>query len=211
MSENAAAPLNPWVSIWRQPRATIQQIVDTDPEKHVVALAALTGVVQTMFDAVNRDAGDQMNLVAILALALIVGPIVGVVSLYLWAWLIRFTGRWIGGHGSTRNLRAAIAWAGVPMIAAGTLFMPELPLTGPELFTRGTPRLDQNTWPAVPFLVLSLVQMAAACWTLVAMCNTIGQVQGFSAWKALGNSALAGLVIVVPGIVLAIVIGVLAR
>ena len=201
----------PWRSIWTRPRATIQRIVETEPERHVMLLAALTGVVQTCMDASNRNLGDRVGPGAILGLVLVLGPVVGVISVYLWAALLRWTGRWIGGQGSTVTLRAALAWASVPMITAGVLLIPVVLIAGKEFFTEETPLLDQRPTLALVLLPLILAQIVAAFWTVVAMCKTIGQVQGFSAWKALGNSALAGLVVAAPFIVLGIVIGVLSR
>ena len=71
VNDSAAGRINRCASIWRQPRATFQQIVGTDPEKHVVAFAALTAVVQTLNETSERDLGDRFGLVAIQALALV--------------------------------------------------------------------------------------------------------------------------------------------
>jgi hypothetical protein len=54
-------------------RATIQRVVETDPEKHVTALAALSGVVQALSNAINRNLGDWLSLPMIILLVMLVG------------------------------------------------------------------------------------------------------------------------------------------
>ena len=46
-------------------------------------------------------------------------------------------------------------------------------------------------------------RIVCGIWAFVAGLKCLGEVQGFSAWKALGNGLLAGLVIAAPFIVLA--------
>jgi len=210
--ETRIAPvLNPWTSIWTKPRATIQQIVETDPEKHVLALAAVAGVSSMLDRASIRNAGDEVNLGVILAAALLIGPLGGVIGLYLGAVLLRWTGRWIGGQGSTLNIRAAIAWACVPVVPAVLLWIPELLLAGSDLFTSETPRLDSNPTLALVLLPLLALGFVFGFWGIVLLTKCLGQVQGFSAWKALGNCVLALLVVVVPFVAVAAIVGVLAR
>jgi hypothetical protein len=203
VTDATTGPLNPWLSIWRRPRATIQQIVDTNPEHSVVALAALSGIVQALSNATARDAGDVLGLPVILALVLLLGPFLGLLGVYFGAWLLQWTGRWLGGRATTTQLRASLAWGSVPMIVGGALLVPALLIAGRELFTSEKPGLeaDPTLWMIV--LGLLLLQALAALWSCVTMLKTIGQVQGFSAWRALGNSLLPMLIFV--AIVMAVV------
>src|SRR5262245_45012540 len=41
-------PLNPWFSMWVMPRATMRQILDTNPSRFVHLLAILGGIVEVM-------------------------------------------------------------------------------------------------------------------------------------------------------------------
>ena len=130
------------------------------------------------------------------------GPISGIVALYLFAALVRWTGAWIGGRASTLDIRAAIAWSSVPLIWAMLLWIPEIAIFGRELFTTATPRMDAN--PSLAFLLMGfgIVEVGMAVWGFVVYLKCLGQVQGFSAWKAWGNVMLALLVIAVPLVVI---------
>ena len=198
--------LNPWISMWLQPRATIQQIIDDNPARSVLLLSAIVGIGSVLDRASMKSTGDQLGLAAILAIAIFVGPIGGVLSLYIGSALLRWTGGWIEGKGSSENIRAAYAWSGVPLIWAMILWVPQLILFQEELFTTATPRMDENTSMAFLMIGFALVEITIAIWSGVVFLKSLGQVQGFSAWRALGNMMLATMVVLVPIVIIAILI-----
>jgi hypothetical protein len=197
--------LNPWISMWVEPRETIQQIISSNPTRTVLLLAALSGFGSALDKASIKSMGDMFELPIIFSIAAIAGPIGGILSLYLGGALVRWTGTWIGGVASSQNIRAALAWSSVPLIWALLIWIPELALIGDELFTSETPRMDASYTLLLAFLGLSLIELVIAIWTLVILLKSLGQVQGFSAWRALGNLLLSVLVILVP--ILIIVVG----
>lgn len=210
-SPSAPGAPSPWVTIWRQPRATIQHIVDTEPQRHVVALGALSGVSDLLGRAIDKNLGDRSPLLSILALALLAGPIWGVLRLYLGSVLLRWTGRWLGGHASTVQLRAACAWGALPMLAGMSLLLPMVLVLGRQLFMAESPWLDQHPFAAIGlFLPAGVAIIAGVVWTAVITCKTIGQVQGFSAWRAVVNVLAATVLGLVPFVIVAaLVIGTL--
>jgi hypothetical protein len=196
--------LNPWISMWVEPRETIQQIISSNPTRMVLLLAALSGFGSALDKASIKSMGDMFELPIIFSIAAIAGPIGGILSLYLGGALVRWTGTWIGGVASSQNIRAALAWSSVPLIWALLIWIPELALIGDELFTSETPRMDASYTLLLAFLGLSLIELVIAIWTLVILLKSLGQVQGFSAWRALGNLLLSVLVIVVPILIIAV-------
>jgi len=50
MNDSSNRILNPWFSVWTKPRATIQQIVDSNSNRFILLLAAISGV----FHVLNR-------------------------------------------------------------------------------------------------------------------------------------------------------------
>jgi hypothetical protein len=211
VNDGVTATLSPWTSIWLRPRATIQHIVDTELEKRVLALAALSGIVQTLDNASGRNLGDTLPFPVVLGLILVLGPFVGLISVYLWAWLLRSTGRWLGGQGTLAQLRTAIAWGSVPMITGGVLLLLILVLIGPELFTESTPRLDAQPTLAIVVLGLILVQVVLTLWSVVTLLKCVAQVQRFSVWRALVNNLIPLLIIFGVGIAAAIVVPMVGR
>ena len=215
MDDRSSRTLNPWLSMWTRPRATIQQIVDANPERGVLLLSAVAGIGQALDRASAKNMGDKLDWPMILLFAALLGPVAGILGLYVGGALLRWTGSWMGGQGSSRNIRAAIAWSNVPEIWAMLLWVPSLALFGQELFTSKTPLIDADPVRLAAFLGFAGVELVLAVWALVVFLKSLGQVQGFSAWKALGNALLAALVVIVPlaaiGIAAALVIPALMR
>jgi hypothetical protein len=204
-------PLNPWLWIWIRPRAVLRQILDTDPTRFVLPIAMIVGFVEVLDGASAGSLGDRVSLTTIFLIALIGGPIGGLLSVYLYGWLVGVTGRWFGGSGQTADLRAAIAWGSVPGLWLALLWIPQLALFGKEMFTEETPKLDEAS-PALAsvFMGLAALELVGAVWSLVVLCKTVAEAHRFSAWLGLAAMFVAGLMILLPIAGVALVLGIFA-
>ena len=201
-------PLNPWFSIWLQPRATMQQILDTDPTRLVLLLVLLTGFSHALNNAAVDNVGDKVDSWhAVVVACAIGGPISGILGLFLGGYLLRKTGSWLGGTANQREVRAAIGWGGVPSIWLGLLWIPSIGLFGDDNFTSATPRVNDDPMLASVLLFLGLVRLLGSSWSIVIWLKCLGQVHKFSAWRALGSVLLMALVLVVPVFLLILLAG----
>lgn len=201
--EDNKQTLNPWFSMWTKPRATIQQIVDTDPKHLVLVLAAAFGFNVMLGLGVGLKDDIDLLWPEILFGAAIFGPIYGIFILYIFfGWIVYETGKWINGKASPQNIRAAVAWSYVPVIWMMILWLPKLALLDQETSIAGAMR-------TIPLLSLfAIIDTAVGIWGLVIFTKCVGQVQGFSAWKALLSMVLGWLVIFICTVAI-VLIGVL--
>jgi len=191
-------PLVPWISIWSRPRATLRQILETDPRRLVFLLAALGGIAGALDLATASGTGEAYPVPVTLAVALAGGALGGVLFLFVFAGLARVAGRWLGGRGETIEIMAALAWANVPSIWSLLLWLPRAALLGEEMF-RLTPSVIEGNPPAALFLgFLNLVQTLVGFWGFVITLKCLGEAHRFSAGRALVTLALAALMIFVP-------------
>lgn len=190
--------LNPWIHMWLHPRITIQQVIDTDPTRLVILIAMITGISESLNRAGLRDYGDGLSISAIVGLAVFLGPIGGIIRLYLFGFLIRWTGTWLRGEADGEEIRAAYAWSSVPIVWSLCLWIPQIFTFGEELFTSETPMIDADPFLSYQLIGFGLVEFVVGVWSFFIFLHALGQVQGFSAWKALLNLVLAALVVLVP-------------
>ncbi len=195
---------NPFFTIWTRPRATIRGIVNVNPAYLVIALALAGGIVQALNDAVRINAGDGLSLPAVLITAAVRGSIGGLIFLYLGAWFVGLSSRWLGGRGDSEEVRAAMAWSSVPIVATLPIWLVQLAVAGNEMFSTEMPSVAANHALAVFMIVTTIVEVVLAIWSFVLFLKTLGEVQGLSAWRALASMFLIMLIVLVPIVLLAI-------
>ncbi len=199
--------LNPWISIWTKPRATIRQIVDTNPKYWVLPLAMLSGFAQTLDNASSRNLGDHVPLAAVFAVASVLGPLSGLATLFLFGALVRWTGSWLGGVANSQQVRAALAWGRLPVACTLVLIIPLMLLFGRDIFASDIDDHPNAATMDILRAVLGLMVVVLAIWQVVLGVKCVAEVHQFSAWKGLGALFLAGLVlfvIVIPVLVLVV-------
>jgi hypothetical protein len=191
-------PEPPWRTIWLAPRKTMRRLLDKGPPTGSVALlAALAGVNSALMKAAQESRGDHAEFSAILLNAGVFAPIGGLVTMLVWAGLLGWTGRWLGGRAGPGELRTAVAWSQLPTIVAGVLWLPALAVFGERLFM--SEPLAGLGPAAIAFAVFtSAAMLTAAVWSFVLQVFMVAETQRFSARKALANMALVVLAIMIP-------------
>lgn len=191
-------PIVPWVSIWTRPRATLRQILDTDPRRSIFRLAALGGIAEGLTAAAAPGFGDTYSAPVVLLAAVAGGTLGGLLALFVFTSLVRLAGRWMGGRGGTVQVMAALAWAQVPAVWGLLLWLPRAALLGGETFHPSPSSVEGNP-PAGLFLgLLQIGQAFIGLWGLIVTLKCVGEAHGFSAWRALGALLLALLIVMVP-------------
>lgn len=200
---------NPWITIWLRPRATMRRILDSDPVAHVWLLGAAGGIAQG-FRAINTDeygAAPELSVGAVVLISIIVGALSGVVALLVMPYLLRWTGRWLGGEGSLVNLRASLAWAQVPGIWGLALHAVLIAAFGRQLLDGTVAESLDSGGTAAFFLAVTLAIAVIAVWQLFTTIKTVAEASGFSAWRAFFNLLLAGIVAVLILLTVMLVVG----
>jgi hypothetical protein len=196
MPNAATDSITPFFTIWTEPRATIRRIVDSDPTRHVLVLAAIAPALAALESKWSKALGGAGNVSALwpigVAFSVVVAALVGIAVLYLNGVVLRWSGALLGGTATSTEVRAAAAWSQIPSITAGAITLAALltgaiaPLqTGAGGALKATPQLVE----------LGLLNGILGIWGFVVSLKCLGEVHRFSAWRALG-AILIPLVIV---------------
>lgn len=206
---------SPWLTMWTKPRETMRRIIYYDPKRDVHLLAAFHGLVIALMAVLyiflgltllsnlyyeipgfmegNPGSLPSMSFSALaiaIGICVIVGPIAGLINLYLYGWLLRVTGRWLGGTAYPVEVRAALAWSAVPRLWGAILLVLQLALIVYVLYANAIPSYIPTATLLVTLGILLLIQFTISVWWFIVLLKCLGEVHGFSAWKAL----LAGII-----------------
>jgi hypothetical protein len=187
---------NPWFGIWTEPRQTIRSIVKTDPKFGFVVLSAIYGLPMALNLAQNFSLGNVLPVWAILIGSLIVCTFLGMIGISISTWLLQFTGRWIGGKGSFQTIRTAVTWSNVPNIVSILMWIVLLGIFNGAVFNKQFSETQFIGYEAGIVFVIFLLQAIVSIWGFIILLQGLGEVQGFSAWKALLNVLIPFVIVV---------------
>lgn len=194
-------------TIWYRPRATVRQgLVNPSPIFELI-VAAFFGITAFLDNAEKENFGDYWSFRWVFTLALTVGPMVGILSLYLMSALLRWTGKLFGGRASYAELRTAVAHGWIPFVWTGTLQAILFVLYGKQTFSISGPSdIGDFAFLKGMFVGLLPIWILLGVWIVVIAVQCLAEAQGFSAWLAFANYFVAFMVMVVAAIIMAIVV-----
>jgi hypothetical protein len=204
---SAGEPPSPWFSIWIRPRPTLRRILETDPRRHVLLLAALGGVASGLA-AARSEMAATLTPAAAIAGAVAGGVVGGVIGVWLMGALLRISGRLVGGRGDWIQVRAAVAWAQVPAIWAILLWLPRAALLGGEMFHPEPAATQDHPASALALMLIEATQAVVAVWQFVVSLQCLGEAHAFPAWRALLAFVLIALAIAIPVALLVLGLGI---
>jgi len=179
--------MNPWLSIWTRPKETIRAIVDADPSYRFGWLAAIYGFSLLLEAAQNFSLGDVLSPMMIVFFALILSVFVGMLAITVVSGLLFWTGRWVGGKATYKEIRSAVAWSNITNVVSIISWFIMLCVFGRQVFFSTFPQTTFAGYELGVVLILFLAQVIVGIWSIVIIINAIAEVQRFSVWRALLN------------------------
>ncbi|RRR65334.1 MAG: hypothetical protein EI684_23475 [Candidatus Viridilinea halotolerans] len=135
--------INPWLALWLQPRRAMRSAIALRSTGETWLLAALAGVSGYLAAMAWGDLGATLGPREVLAVAVIVGPLLGMILLQLVGVLLRTGGWLLGGRAAAGRVRAALAWATTPLIFGLPLWVLQLLIWPEATFQQPTNFVEQ--------------------------------------------------------------------
>lgn len=206
-NENQIATLSDkeiFTKIWTSPRLIFSYLNYNNYDKYVNLLLILAGVDRALNTATSKNMGDQMSLPSILGFS-VIGAIMWWAFYHIYAALLRWTGQWLKGKGTTRALLRMLAYGFVPAIVGLVFLLLSLLLFGDEVFKKDFDLSDVNVTLTIIYFLSLFAQAVLIIWSVVLIVIGISVVQKISIWKSILNLILPGIVITIPIIMLMLI------
>jgi len=171
------------VGMVRDPEATLKQAFAHPVMDYAHTLAAVGGIYWTLNFLVFQASGGALTLGGALAFGLLGGAVLGIGYLYALTVLLTWSVDILGGEPHRRQIRMALAYAGVPGFLALLLFaLPKVLIFGPALFQPGWAWVAQS-----PTVAWALVAGDAAflVWSVVLLLKGLRLMNDFHVGRAL--------------------------
>lgn len=177
--------LNPWLSMWTNPRKTIREIVNIAPRKGMFLLAAIFGLQYILNFAHSFSLGLYFNPFVILLAAIVISPLLGYFWFYLYGACLYWTGKIFKGQARFEQILSCMAWSTIPYILNILMWFLFLVTSTFTIFVQHS--------EGFTFFFISIISLITAVWSLVLLLNCMIEVQDYSFWRSIGNylSALA--------------------
>jgi hypothetical protein len=194
----------PWLSIWLNPRNTVQRILNS--KKIPVLLIVLTGLSMNLDNSYFNSTGDTLSLSAILLIAIIFSPVTGYLFVWISSCLFSVTGHWLGGTGSTKEIKPVVAWSGIFYAASLILRLLEILILGNEFFQTVQPTVENSTFLSILFILLHLLDLAILIWWAVFMTVALGEIHSFSKLRGFFTMIVSLLLVVLFNLLIAMIL-----
>ncbi len=173
--------------MWVRPRETIRAIIQTNPGYMYPLLCFIYGFPMALQLAQNFSLGNSYSVTGIVVGCAILAIILGAIMINIATALFTWTGKWIGGVGTYQQIRAAVAWSNMPSVVNIAIWMINLAVFGVRIFRNDFVETQFVGKELSIIFFTAVVQLVVAVWAFVITLKALGEVQGFSAWKALLN------------------------
>ena len=190
-----ARRVSPLRSVWFRPGETIARIAHDNPDHRLLAWPILAGCGTLPTLALADADAFEFRFGVVLAILYTPGPVANLLTVFIGAYLVRATGRLLGGRAGAASLRTAFVWSQVPIVVLAAMSI--VVALSADAFAELV--AADNDWWQDPFwqttsVVLSVVQAALILWSLCILVAGLASIQRISLPKATANLVLAWLV-----------------
>ncbi|MCQ4087137.1 Yip1 family protein [Saccharibacillus sp. JS10] len=183
---DAQRNLSPWVGIWLYPRKVTRDLLSApDSQRNILILVLIAGVLNAMNASVNRSIFWGFNSAGLAANILVGGVVIGLLTYYLGAWVLKVVGRWLGGVGTVKELQILTGRIyAMFTIMISVLWLPNFVLRMLSYYAPNMEGIGISLLQLFLIFGLGIVQFVFNIWAFVSIVQATAEVHRFSAGKA---------------------------
>lgn len=183
--ETSSQPIRPLHDVWLRPRRVFRELAGTPIGRLDYVLGAAQGAVSWLALCRAQSAGSGDSVADILGKALVIGPIAGVVGLYLMAAIYTQLGKRLGSKATRQQIFHVLAYSGVPMLASLGIWLVTAVLVGDSAFLQ-SPRANLEPFLSLVLHAQFIAHGLLVGWSLLLQVMGLSEVMGIWMRRAFG-------------------------
>lgn len=176
---------SPWYLIWLHPKRAMRHILDHYPTRYNHLLVICGAFTHIVTYTINLNSW-WLTAVVWVCMSIFAGLFV----LYVGGGLLKWTGGWLKGQGSHQDIRAAIAWAQIPIIVFFIIGMLIFWIVG-------------GNWSSPVYATIFFI---FSLWASIIFLCCLAEAHKFSFFKALMNYIIAAVIVLAVTIIVMVIV-----
>jgi hypothetical protein len=203
--ETPPNPVRPLVDVWLKPRRVFRALADVPVGRSDYLLATAQGMVSWLALCRAQSVGLHSSVTEIFALAVVAGPLGGILGIVLMTAIYGRIGRRAGGSATRAQVFHVLAYGGVPMIVLLGIWACSALVLGPAAFVQQPPA-NLDWFPSLVLNLRSVAHWTLIAWSLLIQIMGLSEIQGLVVRRAFGIWVVGQLLVLVGVIILAAVL-----
>ena len=183
---SSTEPIRPLKDVWLRPRRVFRELATRPIGAADYLLAATQGIATSIMVYRTQLSGTNVGTAEILFSAFVLGPVAGVVSMYLFAAIYARLGARAGGKSTRQQLFHVLAYGGIPVTASLILWLFTALLVG-ESAVLERPGVEIDDFVAF------VLRLQFGSYMLLSLWSFVLQVMGFSEMLGLATRRAFGI------------------
>ena len=201
-------PIRPLQDVWLRPRRVFRELAPQPVGRIDYLLGAAQGMVGWLALSRTTNAGATSSVAEIFAKAALLGSVMGVASLFLFAEIYARLGNRVGRPAPRVQLVHVLAYGGVPIALSLGLWVLTALLAGEATFMQ-VPRPEVEGFEALLLSAQYIAYGLLVVWSVVLQVMGFSEIQGLMTRKAFGVWVLGQLIGLLAALVLTVIIALL--
>jgi hypothetical protein len=199
--ETPPNPVRPLVDVWLKPRRVFRALAEVPIGRADYLLAAEQGMVSWLALCHAQSIGLHSGVAEIFAIAVLAGPVGGILGIVLMTALYGQIGRRAGGNATRAQIFHVLAYGGVPLVVLLGIWAISALVLGPIAFVKAPASLDW--FPSLVLNLRSVAHWALIGWSLLIQIMGLSEVQGLAVRRSFGIWVIGQFLVLVAVMILA--------
>lgn len=179
--------MNPFISIWREPKKTIQYMIDHKTLWYGLLIILLGALSSSIMAFADTGFLEGFSLPVILTIAIVSSLVISIPAWFINAALFTWIGKLLGGTGNIRTMCLVVTAGAIPMIWLMPIGIIAVMIYGETLFATPPGEFGITNMSIGFYLFYNFLLFAVGIFGLVIASKGVGLAHNFSAWRGFGT------------------------